>query len=221
MKAFETLEAIKVGTYIYNTASTGKENVIVVDAIEEKGGKKYAVGTRNGSPARFEIKVNEYFNYEYFVPMNKRGRVQNEVNIVWEHHRVKDEAEAENEEPKSGDVVEIDGKEYEVTAVENYGFFVKGRDYIVPFSDEYKIVGDAVTEETAPAEVNSDEIERKEEDRPRIRVSYWSDDTLTEVVQKTVVGHITFCDNKATFEEAGRLVVIPCRLLILIQALDR
>lgn len=76
-------------------------------------------------------------------------------------------------------------------------------------------------EETAPAEVNSDEIESKEEDRPRIRVSYWSDDTLTEVVQKTVVGHITFCDNKATFEEAGHLVVIPCRLLILIQALDR
>lgn len=146
MKAFETLETIKVGTYIYNTASTGKENVIVVDAIEEKGGKKYAVGTRNGSPARFEIKLNEYFNYEYFVPMNKRGRVQNEVNIVWEHHRVKDEAEAETEEPKSGDVVEIDGKEYEVTAVENYGFFVKGLDYIVPFSDEYKIVGDAITE---------------------------------------------------------------------------
>lgn len=76
-------------------------------------------------------------------------------------------------------------------------------------------------EETAPAEVKSDEIESKEEDRPRIRVSYWSDDTLTEVVQKTVVGHITFCDNKATFEEAGRLVVIPCRLLILIQALER
>lgn len=149
MKAFETLETIKVGTYIYNTASTGKENVIVVDAIEEKGGKKYAVGTRNGSPARFEIKVNEYFNYEYFVPMNKRGKVQNEVNIVWEHHRVKDEAEAEIEEPKSGDVVEIDGKEYEVTAVENYGFFVKGRDYIIPFSDEYKIVGDAITEWTS------------------------------------------------------------------------
>lgn len=85
--------------------------------------------------------------------------------------------------------------------------------------DEVIVVGDQ--KEPAPAEVNSDEIESKEEDRPRIRVSYWSDDTLTEVVQKTVVGHITFCDNKATFEEAGRLVVIPCRLLIRIQALDR
>ena len=57
--------------------------------------------------------------------------------------------ETETEEPKSGDVVEIDGNEYEVTAVENYGFFVKGRDYIIPFSDDYKIVGDAITEWTS------------------------------------------------------------------------
>ena len=91
MKRYETLETIKVGTYIYNTYSTGKENVVVITAIEEKGGKKFAVGTRNGVEARFEIKVNSTFNYEYFVPMNKRGRVQSTTNVVWEHHRVKDD----------------------------------------------------------------------------------------------------------------------------------
>ena len=44
------------------------------------------------------------------------------------------------QEVKRGDTVEIDGRLYTVTATENYGFFVRGRQYIVLWTDEYKIV---------------------------------------------------------------------------------
>lgn len=44
------------------------------------------------------------------------------------------------QEVKRGDTVRIDGKLYTVTAVENYGFFVKGRRYIILHSDNYEIV---------------------------------------------------------------------------------
>ena len=39
-----------------------------------------------------------------------------------------------------GDVVRIDGKEYYVTAVENYGFFVRGMKYIVLHTDAYEVI---------------------------------------------------------------------------------
>lgn len=41
---------------------------------------------------------------------------------------------------KRGDRVLIDGIVYTVTAVENYGFFVKGRRYIVLYTDKYEII---------------------------------------------------------------------------------
>ena len=41
---------------------------------------------------------------------------------------------------KRGTVVRIDNKEYVVTATEYYGFFVKGRRYIVLWTDEYEVV---------------------------------------------------------------------------------
>lgn len=44
------------------------------------------------------------------------------------------------EEVRRGEIVRIDGKEYRVTAVEHYGFFVQGRRYIVLYSDKYEIV---------------------------------------------------------------------------------
>ena len=44
------------------------------------------------------------------------------------------------QEVKGGDFVRIDNKVYRVTAVENYGFFVKGRQYIVLHTDNYEIV---------------------------------------------------------------------------------
>lgn len=45
-----------------------------------------------------------------------------------------------NKEVKRGSIVKIEGKLYTVTATENYGFFVKGRMYIVLWSDEYEVV---------------------------------------------------------------------------------
>lgn len=44
------------------------------------------------------------------------------------------------EEVRRGDTVKIDCKLYKVTAVEHYGFFVQGRQYIVLHSDKYEIV---------------------------------------------------------------------------------
>ena len=44
------------------------------------------------------------------------------------------------EEVRRGDIVRIGGKEYRVTAVEHYGFFVQGRRYIVLHTDKYEIV---------------------------------------------------------------------------------
>lgn len=41
---------------------------------------------------------------------------------------------------KRGSIVQIEDVEYEVTATENYGFFVRGRQYIVLWSDEYKVI---------------------------------------------------------------------------------
>ena len=41
---------------------------------------------------------------------------------------------------KCGSIVEINGKRYMVTAIENYGFFVQGRKNIILWSDEYEIV---------------------------------------------------------------------------------
>lgn len=41
---------------------------------------------------------------------------------------------------RRGSIVQIEGVEYEVTATENYGFFVRGRQYIVLWSDEYKVI---------------------------------------------------------------------------------
>lgn len=43
-------------------------------------------------------------------------------------------------EVKRGSTVRIDGKLYTVTFTENYGFFVKGRRYIVLWTDEYEVV---------------------------------------------------------------------------------
>lgn len=45
-----------------------------------------------------------------------------------------------NNEVKRGTIVKIDGKLYTVTFTENYGFFVKGRMYIVLWTDEYEVV---------------------------------------------------------------------------------
>lgn len=56
----------------------------------------------------------------------------------------------ETEEPSVGDVVEICGVKSIVTSVENYGFFVKGRDGIVLYSDDYKIIRDAIVEVSRP-----------------------------------------------------------------------
>ena len=43
-------------------------------------------------------------------------------------------------EVRRGDTVKIENRLYKVTAVENYGFFVQGRRYIVLHTDEYEIV---------------------------------------------------------------------------------
>lgn len=45
-----------------------------------------------------------------------------------------------DENVRRGSLVEIDGIRYEVTSTENYGFFVRGRKYIVLWSDEYKVI---------------------------------------------------------------------------------
>lgn len=41
---------------------------------------------------------------------------------------------------KRGDKVKIDGIQYTVTAIENYGFFVRGRLYIVLWSDNWEVI---------------------------------------------------------------------------------
>ena len=41
---------------------------------------------------------------------------------------------------KRGSIVQIKGVEYEVPATENYVFFVRGKQYIVLWSDEYRVI---------------------------------------------------------------------------------
>lgn len=119
-KEFETF---KLDTGGYGTTITKMTEKEFDDLVNE-------IFSNLGADLKNYLEVSDWCGY-----MNIRtyGSVYIYVMIVEEQNTSKKEI-------KAGDVVKINEKEYKVTAVENYGFFVKGKNNIITFNDSFEIV---------------------------------------------------------------------------------